>query len=174
MKKVVDVQPGFISNEVYKPEQFGNSVKLIDSNGNKVGTMGVSIGTRKQAIKEGSAIQAFMNKNGKKTYRRVDMSVYDSLVVPMNSSDGGIQVEVPSDHEAVTSFIHNDSIKLKPRELVMSELKWKYLIRSAVRAKNIMMTGPAGCGKCHEASTKLHIQVSDEIYEKIIENRIKK
>jgi MoxR-like ATPase len=29
----------------------------------------------------------------------------------------------------------------------MPELKWKYLIRSAVRAKNIMMTGPAGCGK---------------------------
>ena len=26
-------------------------------------------------------------------------------------------------------------------------LKWKYLIRSAVRGKNIMMTGPAGCGK---------------------------
>jgi nitric oxide reductase NorQ protein len=31
--------------------------------------------------------------------------------------------------------------------LVISDLKWKYLIRSAVRAKNIMMTGPAGCGK---------------------------
>ncbi len=30
---------------------------------------------------------------------------------------------------------------------MMSELKWKYLIRSAVRGKNIMMTGPAGCGK---------------------------
>ena len=29
----------------------------------------------------------------------------------------------------------------------MSELKWKYLVRSAVRGKNIMMTGPAGCGK---------------------------
>ena len=29
----------------------------------------------------------------------------------------------------------------------MKPLKWKYLIRSAVRGKNIMMTGPAGCGK---------------------------
>jgi MoxR-like ATPase len=29
----------------------------------------------------------------------------------------------------------------------MEDLKWKYLIRSAVRAKNIMMTGPSGCGK---------------------------
>ena len=30
---------------------------------------------------------------------------------------------------------------------MMSELKWKYLVRSGVRGKNIMMTGPAGCGK---------------------------
>jgi len=28
-----------------------------------------------------------------------------------------------------------------------NDIKWKYLIRSAVRGKNIMMTGPAGCGK---------------------------
>jgi len=31
--------------------------------------------------------------------------------------------------------------------LFMDELKWKYLVRSAVRGKNIMMTGPTGCGK---------------------------
>ena len=30
---------------------------------------------------------------------------------------------------------------------MMNELKWKYLVRSAVRGKNIMMTGAAGCGK---------------------------
>jgi MoxR-like ATPase len=29
----------------------------------------------------------------------------------------------------------------------MNELKWKYLIRNILRGKNIMMTGPAGCGK---------------------------
>jgi MoxR-like ATPase len=29
----------------------------------------------------------------------------------------------------------------------MKELKWKYLIRSAVRGKNIMMIGSTGCGK---------------------------
>ena len=36
---------------------------------------------------------------------------------------------------------------------MMSELKWKYLIRSAVRSKNIMMTGPAGCGKTMAAKS---------------------
>ena len=36
---------------------------------------------------------------------------------------------------------------------MMTELKWKYLIRSAVRGKNIMMTGPAGCGKTMAAKS---------------------
>jgi MoxR-like ATPase len=75
------------------------------------------------------------------------MDVYNSLVIPMNTDNGGVQFEDSSDHKAIKDFIHQGSVQLKPHELVMTDLKWKYLIRSAVRAKNIMMTGPAGCGK---------------------------
>ena len=142
-----DFQTGFVKNEVYIVEQFGNSFKLIDTKGTKVGTMGVTTGTRKGAFNEGKALQAYINKNGKKTYRKVDMEVYNSLVIPMNTDNGGVQFEDNTDHTAIKDFIHKGSIQLKPTELVMTELKWKYLIRSAVRAKNIMMTGPAGCGK---------------------------
>jgi MoxR-like ATPase len=142
-----DFTTGLVPNEVYIVEQFGNSFKLIDTKGTKVGTMGVTTGTRKGAFNEGKALQAFINKNGKKTYRKVDMNVYNSLVVPMNTQNGGVQFEDNSDHKAIKDFIHQGSVQLKPQELVMTDLKWKYLIRSAVRAKNIMMTGPAGCGK---------------------------
>ena len=142
-----DFQTGLVPNEVYKVEQFGNSFKLIDTKDNKVGTMGVTTSTRKGAFNEGKALQAYINKNGKKTYRKVDMNVYNSLVVPMNTQSGGVQFEDNSDHKAIKDFIHNGSVQLRPTELVMTDLKWKYLIRSAVRAKNIMMTGPAGCGK---------------------------
>jgi hypothetical protein len=142
-----DFKPGFISNEVYKVEAFGNTFKLIDSNGNKVGTMGIGTGARKAAFEEGMALQAFVTKSGKKTYRKVGMNVYNNLVVPMNTDNGGVQYEDNTDHQTIKDFIHNNSINLKPEELVMTPLKWKYLIRSAVRAKNIMMTGPAGCGK---------------------------
>ena len=139
-------ETGYIQNEVYKVETFGNTFKLINTNGEKVGTLGVSTGTRKTAYQNGEALQAFVGKTGKKTYRRVPMDVYNSLVVPMNTNDGGVQFEDNSDHKAIKDFIHN-SQKLRPQELIMSDLKWKYLIRSAVRARNIMMTGPAGCGK---------------------------
>ena len=142
-----DFKIGLVSNEVYKVEAFGNSFKLIDSSGTKVGTMGITTGTRKKAYQNGEAVQAFINKNGKKTYRRVDMNVYNSLVIPMNTQEGGVQFEDKGDHTAIKDFIHKGSASLKPTELVMEDLKWKYLIRSAVRAKNIMMTGPSGCGK---------------------------
>ena len=55
-------------------------------------------------------------------------------------------VEIPTQHNDVLAFI-KDSYKLKPDGLYMDELKWKYLIRSCVRGKNIMMVGHTGCGK---------------------------
>lgn len=36
---------------------------------------------------------------------------------------------------------------LKPTELIISDLKWKYLVRAILRAKNIMIIGPSGCAK---------------------------
>ena len=150
---MTDFKVGFVKNEVYKVEAFGNSFKLIDSKGIKVGTMGIGTGTRKSAYEAGEALQAYVQKNGKKVYRKVGMDVYNNLVAPMATEGGGVQYEDKSDHTAIKDFIHNGSVNLKPMELVMTDLKWKYLIRSAVRAKNIMMTGPAGCGKTMAAKS---------------------
>ena len=153
IKVMQDFTIGFVKNEVYKVEKFGNSFKLIDTKDTKVGTMGVTTGTRKSAYVNGEALQSFINKNGKKVYRRVSMDVYNNLVVPMNTDNGGVQFEDQSDHKAIKDFIHNGSVQLRPTELVMTDLKWKFLVRSAVRAKNIMMTGPAGCGKTMAAKS---------------------
>jgi hypothetical protein len=150
---MTDYKVGFVSNEVYKVEAFGNSFKLIDSKGTKVGTLGIGTGTRKSAYENGEALQAYIQKNGKKVYRKVGMEVYNNLVAPMATERGEVQFEDKTDHTAIKDFIHKGSINLKPTELVMTELKWKYLVRSAVRAKNIMMTGPAGCGKTMAAKS---------------------
>lgn len=40
-----------------------------------------------------------------------------------------------------------DSHTLKPAELVIDNTKWKYLVRSVYRGKNILIVGPTGCGK---------------------------
>ena len=57
------------------------------------------------------------------------MDVYNLLVIPMNTDNGGVQFEDKNDH-TIKDFIHKGSVSLKPTELVMEELKWKYLIRS--------------------------------------------
>ena len=84
---------GYVSTEVYKVEKFGNTFKLIDTQGVKVGTLGATTGVRKSAFNQGMAVQAYINKNGKKSYRKVNMDVYNSLVIPMNTDQGGVQFE---------------------------------------------------------------------------------
>lgn len=54
--------------------------------------------------------------------------------------------------DPVIAFIKN-SPSLKPKTLEMADTKWKYLVRSAIRGKNIMMVGPAGCGKTQAAKS---------------------
>lgn len=43
--------------------------------------------------------------------------------------------------------------KLLPPSLIMDEVKWKYMVRSAIRGKNILLLGPTGCGKTLAAQT---------------------
>jgi MoxR-like ATPase len=44
-------------------------------------------------------------------------------------------------------------INLRPASLIMDDVKWKYLVRSTIRGKNILLLGPTGCGKTLAAQT---------------------
>ena len=77
-----------------------------------------------------------------------------------------IEVKASSKIESdpVLNFIHNESVDLRPKTLVMPDLKWKYLVRSAMRGKNIMMTGAAGCGKTMAAKKLVEALDRPEFY----------
>jgi nitric oxide reductase NorQ protein len=120
----------------------GNRYNAWDKDGNKF-TSDISNGTRKSAFKQGMALEKREGKNGRTYWWKVPMSVFESTSAPVFDVSS---VDIPTDHAEVLNFIHS-SYNLKPEGLVMKELKWKYLVRSAVRGKNILMTGPAGCGK---------------------------
>jgi len=60
------------------------------------------------------------------------------------------QQPMPQEQDPILNLIQN-AYKIKPATLEMSDIKWKYLVRSALRGKNIMMVGPAGCGKTQAA-----------------------
>ena len=137
-----------MSNVVVKIEKSGNRFNAWDSDGNKF-TSQISTSTRKKAFNAGMALEQRTGKNGRTYWWKVPMSEFENQTTPVVDVS---TVDVPSDHAEVLNFIH-DSYKLKPQGLVMKELKWKYLIRSAVRGKNILMTGPAGCGKTMAAKS---------------------
>ncbi len=131
-----------MNNTVVQIVKSGNRFNAWDADGNKY-TSQISNGTRKGAFNKGMALEQRVNKNGKTFWWKVPMSVFEATTAPVIDTSS---VDVPTDHAEVLNFIHS-SYNLKPTGLVMKELKWKYLVRSAVRGKNILMTGPAGCGK---------------------------
>ena len=147
MKKVKE-----FSGQIFKVEMVGNRFNMVSTAGTNVGSLGVNTGTRKKAYQNGQALKQIKTKSGSLMYRLVDMKEYSNLVAPLKTN-AEVNVEASTKHEDIKNFIHNDSVSLKPESIVISDLKWKYLIRSAVRAKNIMMTGPAGCGKTMAAKS---------------------
>tara|TARA_B100000424_G_scaffold142760_1_gene108520 strand:+ start:961 stop:2103 length:1143 start_codon:yes stop_codon:yes gene_type:complete len=131
---------------VVKVVKSGVRFNAVDSQGNKY-TGQITTGCRKKAYANGNAIEQRTNKSGNVYWRQVPMSVYEATesAVSMPAASPS-EVVIPEGHEEMVDFIKN-SYGLKPKGLIMNPLKWKYLIRSAVRGKNIMMTGQAGCGK---------------------------
>ena len=150
MSKVKNTEFGY-TNEIYKVENIKSRFNLVNTKGDVLdSTASTIVGSslRKRAHTNGKAVRAHINKNGDKSFRMVDMQEYtDMLVKPMNTDIAETIVENPTEHADIIDFIHKDGMELKPANLIMNELKWKYLLRSAVRARNIMMTGPAGSGK---------------------------
>ena len=131
-----------MNNIVVKIEMSGNRYNAFDTDGNKY-TSEIGTSTRRSAFEKGMALEKREGKGGRTYWWKVPMSEFELTSVDVTTN---MSVEIPSDHEEVLNFIHS-SYNLKPKGLVMKELKWKYLIRSAVRGKNILMTGPSGCGK---------------------------
>jgi len=146
-KKTVDTNVGFTS-ECYKTIQVGRTFALMTTNNDVVTKVaGISKAKVKQANDEGKALRGYVSKSGGLTYKLVEMDEFKTLASVIEDTACDSVSEAFETHEHLKEFIHSKGEELKPKGLFMDALKWKYLIRSAVRGKNIMMTGPTGCGK---------------------------
>ena len=144
---------------VVKIVKSGNRFNAVDAD-NNVYTSYIRTGTRKKAYMSNMALECREGKSGRIYWWKVPMEQFGAQShVPEAPSE----VEVPSGHQEVVDFISN-SYALKPKGLIMKELKWKYLIRSAVRGKNIMMTGQAGCGKTMAAKSLVNALDRPDFY----------
>ena len=148
-----------MNNVVVKIEMSGNRYNAFDFDGNKY-TSEIGTGTRKGAFEKGMALERRINKSGNPYWWKVPMSEFESTSAPVFDVSS---IDIPTDHADVLNFIHT-SYKLKPEGLVMKELKWKYLVRGAVSGKNILMTGPAGCGKTMAAKSLVNAMDRPDFY----------
>jgi MoxR-like ATPase len=142
-----DLNIGF-TNEIYKVIQVGRSFAMLTTDDTTLSKVaGITKGRMKNALADNKAIQGYIGKSGKLTYKLVEMDEFKKLAHSTEEIKAESVHEAFETHEALKSFIHEKGYSFKPKGLFMDELKWKYLLRSAVRGKNIMMTGPTGCGK---------------------------
>ena len=145
----------------YKPDQFTTTtIKVYNTDGKECHTSNFPhklwSNMKKSALAEGKALH--YTGDG---WRKVDMYNYDKMV--QQKAEPIPAPEVPTEHAELMNLIHT-SYDLKPKGLKMNELKWKYLMRSGMRGKNIMMTGPAGCGKTMAAKALVNALDRPDFY----------
>ena len=145
--KKSDVILGF-TNEIYQVIKVGRTFAMLTAD-NQTATKvaGITKTRMKAAHDSNKAIRGYVSKSGKTTYKLVEIDEFRKLAHQTPEVKSESVNESFETHEALKSFIHEKGYEFKPKGLFMDELKWKYLLRSAVRGKNIMMTGPTGCGK---------------------------
>jgi len=139
--------------------------KLVDGAGNeyKCPKDNVSKERVARAFKEGDRAVKIMDKDGTLTMGTVDINYFETGPNAYKGKDWdklndlkinkvGNNIKLPKAQVELMQFI-STSESLKPKSLFMEGTKWKFLVRSAMRGKNIMMTGPAGCGKTMAAKS---------------------
>lgn len=142
-----DFKVGY-TDEVYKPIQIGRTFAMLNTKNEPVDTVaGISKARIKQAHSENKAIRGYVGKTGNVTYKLVEMDEFTRIANQIEENSCDSVTESFETHDALKQFIHENGMNLKPEGLFIEPLKWKYLLRSAVRGKNIMMVGPTGCGK---------------------------
>ena len=144
-----------MSEIVVKVVQNKSRFNAVDADGNVI--KGISASMRKKAFNKNKALQRAIGKTGRPFWRLVNIEEFvsiDTKSAPTTSRDeASMEInEIPEKHTEIVDFLKN-CFNLKPNKLFMNETKWKYLVRSAVRGKNVMMTGNSGCGKTLASKT---------------------
>jgi nitric oxide reductase NorQ protein len=127
-----------------KPTKVNDSVVLMNQDGSEFDNTDKLIrkGMIELALNSNQCIQ--LDTKSFKTIRK-SINFFNNVETTI-MTESTQKTTTPVESNAVMAFIHS-SPELKPKDLIVSDLKWKYLVRSIVRGRNVMMLGDAGSGK---------------------------
>jgi len=103
---VKDFTVGF-TNEIYKVIQVGRTFAMLTTNNQPVTKVaGVSKQTMKKALDENKAIQAYVGKTGKLTYKMVEMDEFKKVANVIEDTACDSVSEAFETHDALKEIIH--------------------------------------------------------------------
>lgn len=115
-------------------------------------------------------LQKRISKTKRIMWRSISKEEYDSFykqyeykLTEQNKMDN-FNLNKQNLTDASIGDILKECYSSKPTRLKMSELKWKYLMRSVLRGKNILLTGASGCGKTMAAKTIVKVMERPDFY----------
>ena len=121
----------------------GQSVRAVNVATNEDITSEITYMTLSKAYKAGMWLS---NESGK--WRQVDPA--DGAKLAKKSPTAKAVESAKSEATEVMAFL-NTCVEKRPESIFCQDLTWKFICRSVVRGRNILLTGPTGCGKSQTA-----------------------
>ena len=121
----------------------GQSVRAINTVNNEDITSEITYMTLSKAYKAGMWLS---NESGK--WRQIDPA--DGAKKAKSTPTAKVVEAAKNEAETVMSFL-TTCVDKRPISLFCEDLTWKFICRSVMRGRNILLTGPTGCGKSQTA-----------------------
>lgn len=96
---------------------------------------------KKNAAKAQRALKVVRSVNGLQV-RQVELSEFDAAAKAFAATIDGNEL-----HAAAVRAYIKSSPTIRPNDYKVSDLVWKFMVRSVLRGKNLLFKGPQGCGK---------------------------